>query len=430
MKEYLPRVVDEELDLRLAAFGAALIIGPKWCGKTTTGEQKAKSILRMQDPDRREGYLAAASAKPSLLLKGANPRLIDEWQVAPVLWDAVRTAVDQRQEEGLFILTGSTSVDSSNIMHSGTGRISRMKMYPMSLFESKESNGTISLKKLFEDPCMDIDGITSDLTVEELIFSACRGGWPASLKRRNDAAKLLIAKDYLNNICESDISTVDGVQRNPVWTNLILRSYARNVSTLAKKANIYKDVAANANSMTIVTMNAYLNALEKLFVIEDIDAWCPAIRSATTIRAGKKRSFTDPSIPVAAMGLSPEYLQTDLKTFGFIFENLCLRDLKVYSQKLGGRLSYYHDRYGLEADAVLHLDDGRYALIEFKLGSREIEEGAKHLLEISGLVRKYNEKETQVPLREPDLLLVITGGEMAYSREDGVKIVPIGTLRD
>ncbi len=430
MEEYLPRVVDRELDLRLAAFGAALIIGPKWCGKTTTGEQKAKSILRMQDPDRREGYLAAASAKPSLLLKGANPRLIDEWQVAPVLWDAVRTAVDQRREEGLFILTGSTSVDNSRIMHSGTGRISRMKMYPMSLFESRESNGTISLKNLFDDPGMDIDGITSGLSIEELIFAACRGGWPASLRRKNDAAKLLIAKDYLNNICESDISTVDGVQRNPAWTNLILRSYARNVSTLAKKANIYKDVAANADSMTLATMNAYLNALEKLFVIEDIDAWCPAIRSATTIRAGKKRCFTDPSIPVAAMGLSPGYLQMDLKTFGFIFENLCIRDLKVYSQALGGRVSYYHDRYDLEADAVLHLDDGRYALVEFKLGSREIEEGARHLLEIAGLVRKYNEKETQVPLREPDLLMVITGGEMAYSREDGVKIVPIGTLRD
>ena len=430
MGEYLPRVVDEELDLRMAAFGATLIIGPKWCGKTTTGEQKAKSILRMQDPDRREGYLATASAKPSLLLKGDNPRLIDEWQVAPVLWDAIRTAVDQRQEEGLFILTGSTSVDNNHIMHSGTGRISRMKMYPMSLFESKESNGAISLKKLFDDPYMDIDGIISELTVEELIFSACRGGWPASLKRKNDTAKLLIAKDYLNNICESDISTVDGVQRNPVWTNLIIRSYARNVSTLAKKANIYKDVAANADSMTLVTMNAYLNALEKLFVIEDIDAWCPAIRSATTIRAGEKRCFTDPSIPVAAMGLSPEYLQTDLKTFGFIFENLCIRDLRVYSQALGGKLSYYHDRYGLEADAVLHLNDGRYALIEFKLGSREIEEGARHLLEISNLVKKYNEKEKQVPLREPDLLIIITGGEMAYCRADGVKVIPIGTLRN
>ncbi len=430
MSEYLPRVVDGELVLRLEAFGATLIVGPKWCGKTTTGEQQAKSVLRLQDPDRCEGYLVTAGTKPSLLLKGKNPRLIDEWQVAPVLWDAVRTAVDQRQEEGLFILTGSTSVDSSKIMHSGTGRISRLKMYPMSLFESQESNGSISLKALFDNPEMDIDGIFSALTIEELIFSACRGGWPAALRRKSDAAKLMIAKDYLNNICESDISTVDGVQRNPTWTNMILRSYARNVSTLAKKTNIFKDVASNADSMTSATMDAYLNALEKLFVIEDIDAWCPAIRSATTIRAGKKRGFTDPSIPVAAMGLTPEYFQTDLKTFGFIFECLCIRDLKVYSQALGGKLSYYHDRYDLEADAVLHLGDGRYALIEFKLGSREIEDGASHLLQITELIKKYNKKESQTPLREPDLLMVITGGEMAYTREDGVKVVPIGTLRD
>ena len=430
MPEYLPRIVDDELTLRLEAFGATLIVGPKWCGKTTTGEQKAKSILRMQDPDRRDGYLATAATKPSLLLKGANPRLIDEWQVAPVLWDAVRTDVDQRQEEGLFILTGSTSVDNSKIMHSGTGRISRMKMYPMSLFESKESNGEISLKALFDHPDMDIDGIASELTVEKLIFAACRGGWPAALRRKSAVAKPMIAKDYLNNICESDISTVDGVQRNPTWTNMILRSYARNVSTLAKKTNIYRDVAANADSMTLQTMDTYLNALEKLFVIEDVEAWCPAIRSATTIRSGKKRGFIDPSIPVAALGLTPEYFQSDLKTFGFIFECLCIRDLKVYSQALGGRVSYYHDRMDLEADAVLHLDDGRFALIEFKLGSREIEEGAKHLLQLQELIRKYNEKQKQVPLREPDLLMVITGGEMAYTREDGVKVVPIGTLRD
>ena len=305
-----------------------------------------------------------------------------------------------------------------------------MKMYPMSLYESKESNGRISLKELFENSSLDIDGVQSELSIEELIFSACRGGWPASLYRKTDQAKLIIAREYLNNICETDISTVDGVQRNPVWTNMILRSYARNISTLAKGTNIFSDVSANANSMTIATMDSYINALEKLFVIEDIDAWCPSIRSASAIRSGVKREFTDPSIAVAALGLTPEYLQTDLKTFGFIFECLCIRDLRVYSQSLGGKISYYHDRYGLEADAVLHLDDGRYALIEFKLGSREIEEGARHLLQIKELIRKYNETEKQVPLREPDLLLVITGGEMAYTRIDGVKIIPIGTLKD
>ena len=266
--------------------------------------------------------------------------------------------------------------------------------------------------------------------MEELIFSACRGGWPATLSKKSDAAKLMIAKEYLNNITEADISTVDGVQRNPVWTNTILRSYARNISTLAKKSVIFQDVTANAESMTSVTMDSYLNALEKLFVIEDVNAWCPAIRSKTVIRSGKKREFTDPSIAVAAMGLTPQYLETDLKTFGFIFECLCIRDLKVYSQALGGKLSYYHDRYDLEADAVLHLDDGRYALIEIKLGSSEIEEGAKHLIKLVDLIRKHNETEKQVRLREPDLLMVITGGEMAYKRDDGVNVIPVSTLRN
>ena len=351
----------------------------------------------MQDPDMREGYLMTAQTKPSLLLKGDTPRLIDEWQDAPVLWDAVRTAVDERQEEGQFILTGSTSVDNHKILHTGTGRISRLKMYPMSLYESRESNGRISIKDLFDDQ-PDIDGITSDLSVEDLIYAACRGGWPAAIKKKSQAAQLIIAREYLNNICESDISTVDGVNRNPSWTGMLLRSYARNVSTLAKKINILRDMSAKAESMTLPTMESYLNALEKLFVIEDLDAWCPAIRSA--------------------------------KTFGFLFECLCIRDLKIYSQALGGKISYYHDRYRLEADAVLHLDDGRYALIEFKLGSREIEEGAQHLLELAGLIRKYNEKESRFPLREPDLLMIITGGNMAYTRADGVKIVPIGCLKN
>ena len=430
MKEYWNRIVDKELDLRLEAFGATLIVGPKWCGKTTTAEEKAKSVLKMQDPDMREGYLATANAKPSLLLKGENPRLIDEWQEAPILWDAVRTAVDVRQEEGLFILTGSTSVDNSQIHHTGTGRISRMKMYPMSLYESKESTGAISLKELFDNSESDIDGVMSMMRIEDLIFAACRGGWPSALRKKSDAAKLIVANDYLKNVCETDISTVDGVMRNSVLAEMILRSYARNISTLAKKNSIYKDVVANVESLSMPTLDSYITAFTRLFVIEDIDAWCPAIRSATTIRSGKKRGFIDPSIAVAALGLSPDYLEKDLKTFGFIFECMCIRDLKIYSQPLKGKVSHYHDRYDLEADAVLHIGDGRYALIEFKLGSAEIEEGAKHLLKIKELVRNYNETEKQVPLREPDLLIVMTGGNMAYTRPDGVKIIPIGCLKD
>lgn len=428
--KYLSRIADKTLDLRLEAFGAVQIAGPKWCGKTTTAERRVASVIKMQDPDRRVGYIATAMTKPSLLLKGASPRLIDEWQVAPVIWDAVRHAVDERKEKGQFILTGSTVIDDKEIMHTGTGRISKMAMYPMSLFESLESNGSISLGRLFDEPNYDIDGNTSQLSIEQLIFAACRGGWPASLDKMSDNAKLLIAKDYVDVICNDDISRVDKIQRNPSLARLILRSYARNICTLAKKTSLLADVSVEMENISMPTFDSYVGAFEKLFVIEDIEAWSPAIRSKTVIRTGKKRCLVDPSIAVAALGASPKILELDLNTFGFIFECLCFRDLRVYSQALGGRLSYYHDRLGLEADAVLHLDDGRYALIECKLGSREIEEGAKHLLEIKRLVAEKNKTEKQIRLREPDLLIVLTGGEMAYTRDDGVKVIPIGCLRD
>ncbi|MFV0554982.1 MAG: ATP-binding protein [Mangrovibacterium sp.] len=428
--KYLNRMADAQLLLRLEAFGAVQIMGPKWCGKTTTAEKHAKSMVKMQNPDTRDSLLSTAQTKPSLLLKGATPRLIDEWQVAPVLWDAVRHAVDERRQRGQFILTGSTVIDDQEIMHTGTGRISKMAMYPMSLYESEESNGEISLRELFDNSELDIDGISSSLTIEKLIFAACRGGWPASLDIASPKAQLLVAKDYVEIICQEDISKVDNVQRNPALARLILRSYARNLCTLATKKSMLTDVSAEMEGTSISTFNSYVEALEKLFVVEDIDAWSPAIRSATVIRSGKKRYVVDPSIAVAALGASPESLELDLKTFGFIYESMCMRDLKAYSQALGGKLSYYHDRYGLEADAVLHLDDGRYALIECKLGSRDIEEGAKHLLELKRLVEEKNQSEKQIRLRTPDLLIVLTGGEMAYTREDGVKIIPLGCLRD
>ena len=300
----------------------------------------------------------------------------------------------------------------------------------MSLFESLESNGSISLRRLFDEKDYDIDGHTSSLSIESLIFSACRGGWPASLDDMSTEAKLLIAKDYVDVICNEDISRVDKTRRNPSLARLILRTYARNICTLAKKTSMLADISQEMESASMPTFDDYVGALEKLFVINDIEAWSPAIRSKSSIRTGRKRCFVDPSIAVAALGASPKSLELDLNTFGFIFECLCFRDLRVYSQALGGHLSYYHDRNGLEADAVLHLDDGRYALIECKLGSREIEEGAKHLLEIKQLVTEKNMTEKQSKLREPDLLIVLTGGEMAYTRDDGVKIIPIGCLRD
>jgi len=426
---YKNRISDEELAFRLECSGAVLIEGPKWCGKTTSAEQYAKSIIRMQDPDKKSNYFQTAQTKPSLLLQGENPRLIDEWQEAPVLWDAVRVSVDQKNQTGLYILTGSNSVDKDRIMHSGTGRIAQMQMNTMSLFESGESNGKISLSELFENPNMDIEA-ESDLEIEQIIFASCRGGWPGFLSRKSDKALLQIARDYVDSVCEIDVSTVDGVKRNPNWASQILKSYARNISTLAKTSNILKDIVSVSDSISIDTLCSYISAFEKLFIIQDIDAWSPAIRSATAIRSGKKRCFCDPSIAVAALGLTPEYYLTDLQSFGFIFENLCFRDLRVYSQKNGGKISYYHDRYDLEADCVLHLRDGRYALIEFKLGSFEIESASKHLLEIKRLVEEYNKKNKAIQLRIPDLLIVLTGTEYAYRREDGVYVIPLGCLRD
>ena len=428
---YLRRTVDALLAEWLEAFGAILIEGPKWCGKTTTAEQVAKSVIKLQDPDMRDEYLATAAAKPSLLLIGDNPRLIDEWQDAPVLWDSVRTRVDNSQEQGLFILTGSNTVDKKKIRHTGTGRIAKMDMLPMSLWESKESNGRISLRELFDNPNIDIDGIQSDMTVEDLIFSACRGGWPATMNIKKDSAKLLVAKNYLKTVCSEDISRVDGVQRDELLARTIMRSYARNISTLAKKSSLIADVAASGEvSCSEPTFDDYVGALRKLFVICDVEAWCPAIRSKTAIRSGLKRAFVDPSIAVAALGLTPEALMVQLNTFGFIFEQMCIRDLKAYTMDIDHHVSYYHDRYNLEADWVLHLGDGRYALLECKLGSGEIEEGAGHLVELKRLIREHNKGEKQVPIREPDLMIVLTGGKMAYTRPDGVKIIPLGCLRN
>ncbi|MDO4161358.1 MAG: DUF4143 domain-containing protein [Prevotellaceae bacterium] len=428
---YFHRIADNHLEERLEAFGAVLIEGPKWCGKTTTAEQISKSVIRMQDPDMQEEYAVTAASKPSLLLIGDTPRLIDEWQDAPVLWDAVRTMVDKRQTPGQFILTGSNAVDKSKIHHSGTGRISRMKMLPMSLWESGESNGKISLIELFNDQQLDIDGITSEMKIEDLIYAACRGGWPAFVNMKSDRAKLLIARNYVDTICRDDISRVDGVHREERITRAILRSYARNISTLAKNTSLLADVTASGEvSLVMSTFEDYVTSLKRLFVIDNIEAWCPSVRSKTAIRSGLKRAFADPSIAVAALNLTPQALMTQLKTFGFIFEQMCARDLRAYTPDFGSHLSYYRDRYGLEADFVLHLADGRYALIECKLGSREIEEGAEHLLELKRLIQEHNKKEKQVPLREPDLLIILTGGNMAYTRNDGVKIIPLACLKD
>lgn len=427
MIDYKARIIDSELDLKLESFGATLIVGPKGCGKTTSAKQKAKSVVEFQDEEKRDNYLAVANTAPSRLLLGEKPRLFDEWQDAPKLWGAIRKSVDDTGENGLYILTGSSSKDVKT-PHTGTLRISQLTMYPMSLFESEESNGTVSLLELFNNP-KSFESCESKLTIDKLIFAICRGGWPKSLLNKTERSQLEVAKDLYRQTYTVDISNIDETKINPRWAQSILQSYSKNICTLAETKTIMSDVRANYD-ISQSTFYDYLQALEKLYIIQDMDAWCPAIRSKTSIRSSKKRNMIDPSLAVAAMGLSPEYFNTDFKTLGFLFESLCIRDLKIYSSKFDGYMSYYHDRYGLEADGVLRLNDGRYALIEFKLGSSEIDKGANHLLEIERLVKKYNEKEKQCPMRLPDLKIVITGTQYGYKREDDVLVIPIGCLKD
>lgn len=431
MVSYYKRTSDRVLRELLEAFGAVLIEGPKWCGKTTTASQVAKSIIKMQDTDMRAEYLATAQSKPSLLLRGKSPLLIDEWQDVPILWDAIRTQVDERGLPGQFILTGSNTVDKSEILHSGIGRIAKLRMLPMSLWESRESTGEVSLQRLFDDADYDIDGKRSILSIEGLIFAASRGGWPASLFARSEKAQLMIAKNYVSSLCDEDISRIDGKQRDSKIAESLLKSYARNISTIAQKKTLLSDVSgAGEYALSKDTFTDYERAFERLFIIQNVDAWSPAIRSKTAIRSTPKRSFCDPSIAVASLGVSPEAMSVQLKTFGFIFEQMCIRDLRAYTMDLNSHVSYYRDRYGLEADIVLHLQDGRYALIECKLGSREIDEGAEHLLELDRLIKENNKQEVQVPLREPDLLIILTGGQMAYTRPDGVKVIPLACLKE
>ncbi|MCR5565461.1 MAG: DUF4143 domain-containing protein [Clostridiales bacterium] len=426
--DYLHRTIDNQFDLLMDAFGAVLIVGPKGCGKTTSAKQKAGSVIEFQDEEKRDNYLMLAENRPSRLLAGKKPILFDEWQDAPKIWGAIRKDVDDSGETGQYILTGSTS-QTVETPHTGTLRIASMKMYPMSLYESGESNGRISLINLFNDRKIDDQDWESFLTVEDLILAICRGGWPRAVTNRKLQSRLIVAKTLFRQTVQTDISNVDKVKRNPLWAEAILRSYARNICQLTEIKSIYKDAKTETN-MAESTFFEYLEALQKLYVLEDVEAWCPSIRSKTAIRSTKKKNFTDPSLAVAAMGVGPAYFDQDYKTLGFLFESLVIRDLKIYSSEHGGRISYYHDRYGLEADAVLHLEDGRYALIEVKLGQNEIDAGARHLLEIERLIIEHNKKDEQVPLRLPDLKMVITGTKYGYVRPDGVYVIPIGCLKD
>lgn len=423
MNDYKKRIADEMLQRKLKGKGAVLIEGPKWCGKTTTAEQVAKSVLYMANPESMGQNLTLADINPGILLKGEVPRLIDEWQIAPKLWDAVRFEVDHRKDEGQFILTGSAvPADKNLITHTGTGRFSFLLMRPMTLFESLESTGTVSLKDLFDSK--DVSG-TNNLSLDDIAYVCCRGGWPRSISMEKEIA-LDQAFDYYDAVVNSDISKVDGVSREPTRVKNLMRSYARNVGSQVSNETLKEDMINNDSfSLDTDTVFSYINALKKIFVIDEVPAWNPNLRSKTAIRTSDTRYFIDPSIATAALGLGPNDLINDLNTFGFIFENLCVRDLRVYAESINGNLYHYRDSSSLECDAVIHLRNGSYGLVEIKLGGDKlVEEGADNLIKLK------NKLDTS-KMKNPSFLMVVTAtGDYAYKRSDEIYVVPIGCLKN
>ena len=424
MVSYKRRIADDVLERRLRNKGAILMEGPKWCGKTTTCEQHAGSILYMTDPDRMRQNLQLADISPRSLLQGEAPRLVDEWQIAPKLWDAVRFEVDHRQGFGHFLLTGSAvPADMEQIHHTGTGRFAFIRMRPMSLFESGESSGAVSLKRLFDEGEEPIFAENS-LSLEDIAFLICRGGWPQAAELSGEDA-LAQAFDYLDAVIRSDINRVDGVSRNPAFVRQLMRSYARNQGAAVPYTTICDDIKANGGiEISKDTVVSYVNALKKIFVIEDSPAWNPNLRSKSAIRTSDTRYYVDPSIATAALGIGPGDLLADLNTCGLLFETLCIRDLRVFADSLDGNLYHFRTKDGMECDAVLHLRNGAYGLIEIKLGGDNlIEEGAKSL-------KTVRDKIDTTKMKAPSFLMVLTAvGPYAYRREDGVIVMPIGCLK-
>ncbi|MFU0521458.1 ATP-binding protein [Gardnerella swidsinskii] len=424
MKKYRKRIADDILKRKLEGKGAVLIEGPKWCGKTTTAEQYAASVLYMDDPEKKEQNIAMSELSPKRLLNGDTPRLIDEWQLAPKLWDAIRFEVDHRSKLGQFILTGSAvPADTTEITHSGTGRFTWLTMRPMSLYESGDSTGEVSLENLFSGT-KDIEG-DSNLSIDRLAFLVCRGGWPQSVDMRDEIA-LDQAFDYYDAVVHSDINRADDVQKNAEKVKRLMRSYARNQGAQVPNTVLSQDISTNEDTqISEETVASYVDALRKIFVVEDMPAWNPNLRSKTAIRSSDTRYYIDPSIAAAALGIGPNDLINDLNTFGFLFETLCVRDLRIFADSLGGEVYHYRDKDGQECDAVIHLRNGKYGLIEIKLGgSKLIEDGAKSL-------KAMKDKIDTDKMNAPSFLMVLTGtGDFAYCRKDGVYVIPIGCLKN
>lgn len=434
--KYVRRIVDTEIDKRIEAFNAISIVGPKGCGKTRTARERSRTAIEFQDEERRDGYLSVAEVQPTLFLKNPKPILFDEWQDAPKIWGTIRKDCDDHPEAvGSYYLTGSTS-KNPDTPHTGTGRISELIMFPMTLYETGESNGAVSLYQVMTNPKYDMNGQMNHIALTDLFFAACRGGWPRCLAIKKESAKLEVAKDYARQIYRRDISSFDGVKRNPEWARMLLWSYARNMAMTTKKSSIYADVKAT-QTVSDNTLSNYIEVLEKLFVIQDIDAWMPQIRSKTAVRSAKKHIFIDPSIGLAILGIDPEYFNNDLDLFGHVFENMVLRDLQVFSHSHDARLLHYTDDSGLEADAVYQLPDGRYALIEIKVGANQIPDAEKTLLKFHEVIRKHNEEALSNPdhpravYREPEALIIICAtAPLAYTTSAGVKVIPVSCLKD
>lgn len=425
MNSYKDRIADKLLQKKLQSKGAVLIEGPKWCGKTTTAEQAAASVLYMDEPSKIRQNLMLADTEPEVLLEGNNPRLIDEWQLAPKLWDTIRFSVDHKRKFGLYMLTGSAvPANMDEIHHTGTGRFSWLKMRPMSLYESGESNGEISLNELFKSENMPIRS-SSELTLKDIAFLICRGGWPMALDVPEDIA-LQQAIDYYDAVVNEDISRVDGIKKDKEYTKRLMRSYARNQGSQVSIETIIKDLDKNEDPDPCKkTISSYINALKKIFVIEDMEAWNPNLRSKTAIRTSDTRYFVDPSIATASLGVGPGDLLEDLQTMGLLFETMAIRDLRVYAEAIDASVYHFRDKNGLECDAVIHCRDGKYGLIEVKIGGDKlIEEGAESLKKLASMIDTDK-------MKAPTFMMVLTAnGNLAYRRNDGVIVVPIGCLKD
>ena len=433
--EYIRRLTDQVIDRRIKAFNAIHIAGPKGCGKTRTCSERCKTVIEFQDEEKRDGYLQIADTSATFFFRNEKPILFDEWQDAPKIWGAIRKDCDDHPEDtGSYYLTGSSS-RKADTPHTGTGRITSIRMYPMTAWETGDSEGSVSLTEILDHPEYDPAAMNPG-GLEELFHIICLGGWPRCLAIQDEEGKLEIARDYFRQIYMTDISAVDRVNRDPEIARILLQSYARNTATLAKKSAVYADVKAT-QSVSDPTLASYVSALERLYVIHDIDAWMPQIRSKTAIRAAKKHIFIDPSIAAAALGISPVYFYKDLDVFGHLFENLVLRDLLAYAEAHNAHVMHYRDDMGLEADAVYQTEDGRYALIEIKTGANAIPDAEKSLLRFNELIRQHNDKAKENPeypgviYREPSVLMIICGNApMAYTTSNGVKVIPYLCMRD